>query len=239
MLVRAELNESQLRNIFNRYNTCGPGQPAAKQLTTRATTVRIGLLAGAQRATSELSDDGEIALTSRFRPVAGIGLTVHPASFSPALTLRLEALYQTQLHESEPYTRISFSALKTTRTPQIKLTTLRVPLLLRYALPTRSLRPYVQAGVEVAILLDTHQALVISTEEQLNRSSYMTTTYELAVRKLGYGPTGALGLLIPTGTVGSIQFEVRYNYLDNTSQSADVIGGARTLSLLAGYNFGH
>jgi hypothetical protein len=237
MLVRAELSESQLRSIFNRYNTCGPGQTAAKQSVARRTTLSVSVLGGVQRATMDFSDDGEVALASRFRPVAGLGLMLHPASFSPALALRLEVLYQSQLHESEPYTRVSFSALKTTRNPQIKLSTIRVPLLFRYTLPTRTLRPYVQAGVEVAVLLDKHQALVVTNEEQLNHS-YKTSTEEIAVRPLGYGPTGALGLLIPTGASGSVQLEARYNHLDNTSQAVGIMSGARTVSFLAGYNFG-
>ena len=113
-----------------------------------------------------------------------------------------------------------------------------MPLLLRYTLPTRTLRPYVQVGVEVAILLDRHQALIVSDEEQFN-GSYVASRQELAVRPLGYGPTGGLGLLIPTGTVGSVQLEARYNSLDNTSEAFGVMSGAQTITFLAGYNFGH
>ena len=238
MLVRAELKESQLVSIFNRYNTCGPGQQVA-EAAVRKTRVHFGMVAGGQTATSNFIDEGELTLRSSLRPVFGLGLLVNPNALNRKLGIRLEVLYQKQLHEGQ-YERITGQVVsfRSRRNAQIALPTVRVPLMLRYTFPKGRLRPYVQGGVETAILLDTKQAFVTEDNDVLG-GGRATTMRAIDMRPLGFGPTGGLGMLVPTGNAGSFQLEGRVNKLDNGSQAAGVLGGATTISFLLGYNWGH
>ncbi|WP_201983509.1 hypothetical protein [Hymenobacter rubidus] len=237
MLVKAELKESQLVAIFNRYNSCAPGQ-ASVVGTARKSTVRLGIVVGAQNATIVLGDGGDVTLHSSLRPVVGLGVLLHPASFNSTLALRIEALYQKQLHEGE-YQRTSgvATSLSSHRHALIALQTGRVPVMLRYTMPHGLVRAYLQLGYEASILLDAHQALVVETNQNLGGVGTTTTTREIEMRSLGFGATGALGALVPAGP-GEWQLEIRYNQLDNSSQVVGVLAGAQTISFLIGYNLG-
>ncbi|WP_457067103.1 porin family protein [Hymenobacter sp. UYAg731] len=237
MLINAELKESQLVAIFNRYNSCAPGQ-ASVAATARRTKVHFGAVVGAQSATTTLDDEGEIALSSSLRPVFGVGLLLNPASFNERLALRVELLYQKQLHEGQ-YLRYNaiVTSINSSRDAQITLQTVRVPLMLRYTLPRGLVRPYIQVGGEVSALLDAHQALIVETNQKLGGVGTTTTTREIEMRSLGFGPTGAVGITVPAGP-GALQFEARYNTLDSSSQAVKQLSGAQTISLLLGYNFG-
>ncbi|WP_460616504.1 outer membrane beta-barrel protein [Hymenobacter ruber] len=237
MLIKAELKESQLVAIFNRYNSCAPGQ-ASTVATARKTKVHFGLVAGVQSATTTLDDEGKVDLKSGTRPVFGAGLLLNPASFNERLALRIELLYQKQLYEGQ-YQRNNgvVTNLSSSRNAQIALQTVRVPLMLRYTLPNGMVRPYVQVGAEVSTLLDSHQALIVETNQKLGGVGTTTTSREIETRNFGFGATGALGVLIPAGP-GSLQLEARYNQLDSSSRAANQLTGAQTIYFLLGYNLG-
>lgn len=235
-LVQAELKESQLVAIFNRYNTCIPGQ-TSQMSTDRRTKVHLGLIAGAQSASTTLNDEGDVPLSSSLRPVLGVGLLLNPASFNERLALRLELHYQTQVHEADYQRKYgAFSNLESNRKASVKLKTLRLPLMLRYTLPRGAARPYLQVGGEVSALLDAHQALIVETNQKLGGVGTTTTTREIEMRSLNFGGTGALGVLIPAGP-GALQLEARYSQLDSSSAVATILSGAQTISFLLGYNF--
>ena len=237
MLIKATLKDSQLTAIFNRYNTCGAGYVPGPPTAARVTTIRVGLVGGLQRASTALNDQGEEALQSNFRPVVGLGLLVHPAAFNPKLALRLEFLYQSQLYKKQ-YQRNNgaVATLNSNRTAAINLKTVRIPLMLRYTLPTGKLRPYLQAGVELSVSVDTDGAQ-ISEENQWLGGSYYTLVTPIELRRLGLGPSAGVGLLVPTGA-GAVQLEARIGQLDNVSRAFDRLFGPRTVSLLLGYNLG-
>lgn len=238
-LVRAELKDAQLVAIFDRYNTCGPGQTAAVASRARVSKVHFGVLGGLQSATSTLNDGGEVGVKSALRPMLGVGLLINPASFNSKLAIRLEALYQKQLHEGS-YQRYNsiITALNSNRNAQLTMQTLRVPLLLRYTLPKGLLRPYFQLGAEFSLLLDSKEALIIETNQNLGSTGTTTTTRQVEMRGYGYGPTAAFGVLIPAGTLGSVQLEGRINRLDGASLVFNELSGATSISFLLGYNFG-
>ena len=237
MLIKAELKESQLVAIFDRYNSCFPGQASAAS-TTRRTKAHFGAVVGMQSATTTLNDEGEVALSSSLRPVFGVGVLLNPASFNERLALRVEALYQKQLYEGQ-YQRNNgvVTSLSSSRNAQIALQTVRLPIMLRYTLPHGVVRPYFQLGGEVSALLDAHQALIVETNQKLGGTGSTTTTREIEMRSLGFGATGAVGVTVPAGP-GALQLEARYSQLDSSSQAAKQLSGAQTVSFLLGYNFG-
>lgn len=236
LLVKAELTDSQLTAIFNRYNTCANGQVLAVS-AARSTKVHLGFVMGAQRASLVLNDGEAVNLQSALRPVVGVGLLINPASFNSKLAVRVEALYQMQRFEGQYQRKVgTVTNLGSTRDATIVLNTLRVPLLLRYTLPAGKVRPYLQAGGEASVLLDS-QAQVLSSNEELD-GTRSTSTSEIILRKIGFGLTAGVGLLIPAGAAGAVQLEGRINQMDNVSSAADVLSGPTTISVLVGYTLG-
>lgn len=241
LLVNAELKEAELLTIFDRYNTCSPALAAQKGFEVRRVTkAQFSIVAGAQRASSTLNDNGEVELTSSLRPVFGVGLLVHPATFNPHLALRVEALYQKQLHEAQYTRQVNVASnLKGKRNAQIVEPTLRVPLLLRYQAVRGSLRPYLQLGGEVSLLLDKSKAIIEQQNQTLgSNGAYSPNNVLVEMRSYGFGFTGGVGVLKSLGSAGDLQLEVRYNQLDFAGAVPGELSGATTVSILLGYNFG-
>ena len=241
LLVKAELKESELLGIFDRYNTCDPAHATQQGFSLRRVTkTQFSIVAGAQRATSTLNDMGEVMLTSSLRPVFGVGLLLHPASFNPHLAMRVEALYQKQLHEAQYARQVSVaSKLMGKRNAQIVEPTLRIPLLLRYQAVDGFLRPYLQLGGEVSLLLDKSKAIIEQQNQTLgSNGAYSPNTVLVEMRSFGFGFTGGVGVLKSLGSAGDLQLEVRYNQLDSASGLPGELSGATTVSVLLGYNFG-
>jgi hypothetical protein len=238
MLSPAELKESNLVAIFNRYNTCDPATASLAKVQARKTQALFGLVVGVQQATAKLEDDGEVSLKSSLRPVVGLGLLLKPTTFNDKLALRLEVLYQTQVLKGE-YVRMNriATSLSSNRRGDVTLNTLRVPLMLRYTLPKGIVRPYLQAGGEISTLLDTHKALIVETNQALGGVGTATSVREIEMRGFGFGFTGAVGVVVPVGP-GTFQLEARYNQLDNSSQVVGQLGGTQTVFFLLGYNWG-
>ena len=234
ILVKAELKESQLVAIFSRYKSCAPGR-AAVAGTARKTKVHFGAVVGAQSATTTLGDDGNVALRSGLRPVVGVGMLSNPASFNEKLALRIELLSRMQVHEADYQRKYRVSSsLESNRKANITRKTLRVPLMLRYALPRGMVRPYLQVGGEVSTRLDLQQAFMVGTNQ---KQGSVGTTREIEMRSFGFGGTGALEVFIPAGP-GAFQRESIHKQLDSSSYVVDLVGGAQTISFLLGYNFG-
>lgn len=237
-LVKAVLTDSQLIDIFNRYNYCGLADAARPQTTVRTSTLHFGLVLGLQQATASLNDKGVVEAKSAPGPVVGVGALLNPAAFNSKLAIRIEALYQSQLLEAD-YVRNNgvVATLRSNRHASIRLKTVRVPLLLRYTvLPAGALRPYLQAGAELAVLLNRQLAVIQESNEGLN-GTYSTTTRNIEMRGLGIGPAAALGVLAPT-KAGTFQLEARYSQLDSASEILNQLGGAQTIFLLLGYSPG-
>ena len=112
---------------------------------------------------------------------------------------------------------------------------MRVPLLLRYTVPLGKLKPYIQAGVETAVLLNPKEALIVEKNQDLGGGN-SAVTRQIDMRGLGIGPMAALGMTV--GATGALQFEARYNQLDSASETYGQLGGANTVSFLLGYQLG-
>lgn len=237
LLPKAELAESKLVAIFDRYNTCNSAAPVARPSLVRKATVHFGLVLGVQQGGSTLDDLGEVSLKSDLRSVVGVGMLFHPATFNEKLAFRVEALYQVQLLKGNYLrTNIGGASLSSTREADIMLKTLRIPLMLRYNLLLGRVQPYLQAGAMVSVLLDSDRARIIATSPALSGVGTTTSVRQIEMRRLGIGATGALGVLVPVGKQ-AVQLEVRYDQLDSASEAVKLLGGPQTTSFLLGYNF--
>lgn len=234
LISRAALKDADLVKIFSTYNSCSPGAAPAEG-TVRKAEVHWTLLAGVQRGSTTYYDGSEgQALTSDLRPLLGVGVLVNPMAFNRKIALRAELIFQEQRYETTYQRRNSNTTLPINRKLQANLKNLRLPLMLRYTWPSGKLRPYVQAGVELGILLG-QDSYLYSLEEQYtgpptNRSA------EVEMLPLSIGGTAGLGLLVPLGTRNALQVEIRFNQLTRASKAQNTLNGPNTLSLLLGYS---
>lgn len=236
-LATVELSDAQLTALFARYNTCGAAPAGSVTTAARRSTFRLGFVAGVQTAQATLNDGKPVTLHSTGRPVFGVGLLLAPATFNPKLALRLEALFQSQRLEADYQGIYSTVAnLPGYYTAVVQVSSLRLPLLLRYTWPTGKLRPYIQAGSELAVML-RREAMVRSSNVQLNGTRAVSST-DIRLRSGGFGFAAGAGLLVPLGAAGALQLEARFSQLDNASVAKDLLTGATTTSLLLGYNVG-
>jgi hypothetical protein len=187
---------SALTDIVQRYNVCL--NPAAAALTAAPAAalkqrerVHLNLLAGAE--ISQLQFTGQTFLSggnfrSSLRPTGGLSVEVPLASLNEKLSLHLEALVEQQSYTDIFASDIN-SSLGARQQVEISLTYVRIPLLLRYTLPTKSnLRPFVQLGLCYAQQLHTDTAI---------RMGYMNTS----TNTIDYAAARSLEDAVP-GTVG-------------------------------------
>ncbi|SNR41194.1 porin family protein [Hymenobacter mucosus] len=230
-LTRTELAESQLVKVFSAYNVCKGGE---QRVTQRPKTrLRFAVLGGGYQADVDFNGNIEKELHSSMRPSYGIGIQLHPGSFNQHLSIVAQAIYVEQEY-SAAYTGTGSLGSGYERTLQVNLSSVRVPLLLRYSLTRGPVRPYIQGGGVFAV----HTKHEGQETDYYPRFSSQVTTTPLDLRAYGTGLTVGLGVLISTGQAGDINLEARLDSFDSTSQSSGLLSGARGLSLLAGYTFG-
>ncbi|UOQ72714.1 outer membrane beta-barrel protein [Hymenobacter cellulosilyticus] len=226
-VARLELKEGPLVKTFSAYNTCVMGsqqQYVAKQQTSKTHFMVLG---GVKQATISYGNHTDKKLESGFGPSLGIGIMFQPGRFNPRFLLHLQALYQKQEYQQE------FN--NGDELVHVNLTSIQVPLFLRYTLPTKKVQPYVQAGVLSAIN-PRREAARESGPSRPGLNAYSA----IDVRSYNLGLMGGAGLSMGLGK-GSMQLEVRTERLDGTSEvitGDHTLAGAQGFSLLLGYTFG-
>ncbi|UYZ63241.1 porin family protein [Hymenobacter weizhouensis] len=233
-IPKVELKESQLRKLFVAYNNCGREAPAA-DVAPAASKAALGLLAGVYRATLPFGNNPRTTLKTGWNPTAGLALSFRPGRFGEKLMLRLEALYTQDTFEEEvtvPGSGINLLGTAQRRT-DVKLNALQVPALIRYSLPGRRLRAFLQAGPQASIGFGGSAQQ--RRTEQMNGSAPSTTTTSYDVRTFRLGGAVGAGLTLKAGT-GAVQVEVRRSFTD-TPVEQKVAGGVQATHLLLGYQF--
>lgn len=214
---------SALTDIVQRYNAClNPTTVAVAAPTSVATLkqrerVRLGLLLGAE--TSQLVFTGEVFLTggtfrSSLRPTGGLSVEVPLASLNEKLSLRLEALVEQQRY-TDAFTNSPNYPGGAKQQVQLNLMYVRLPLLLRYTLPTKSsLRPFAQAGFSYALRL--HDDTSIQTGYFNSRTGNIEygaaqslATVAPGVVSYELGLVGSLGLHLPPVAGRALSLEIR------------------------------
>ncbi|QIL75725.1 outer membrane beta-barrel protein [Hymenobacter sp. HDW8] len=234
-LGRAELVESQLTKLVNSYNNCATGAPA-QVAAPRAGRFKAGLLVGAQRSAFTFNDEGEEKMSSTVGPLMGIGLDFAPARFNEKLSMRVEGLYSKQSTELQ-YTRPGsgpFLTQRAQRNLEVDVTSLHLVALLRYARATGAIRPFIQAGPQLAAHIKSNAVLTTTYDVA---SPPAPSSREIDLRPSNFGGVLGAGLLLPAGKVGTFQLEARLDMMDSLSESG-ILSGATTTSVLVGYTIG-
>lgn len=236
-LVRLELKEAALIKTFLAYNACGTdGQPqyVAKKQTSK---LRFVVLGGMQQSSLTYVNKGDHTVKSPLKPVAGIGLALQPGRFNPRFSLHVQALYLQQSFYGKVQTLGDglYANEYVTREIDVKITSVRIPLMVRYTMQTAGVQPYLQAGMAYSINVTT-EGRRRTTGSRFN----VDQTEEVQLRPTNSSVLGGAGVAMDLGP-GRVQLEVRVDFLDGTSAVAsgeNRLSGARNISFLAGYIFG-
>ena len=239
LIAKTQLADMKLIKLFIGYNTCGPNAPASRQVAVRTSKLQLGLVGGMQQGSSFFSSRNEdVAFQSSLRPVFGLGFLLKPALLNKNLALRIELNYQKQHYQTTHNFINVLNGLPTERTSLMDITSLRIPFMLRYTWPKGFVRPYLQVGIETSVLLNG-DARFYTAEQQIPGEPPVVYTRPIELQKLVFGPVGGLGLLVPTGSLGALQVEARYNpQWGSASHELGLIGAPSTYTFLLGYNFG-
>ncbi|QNH63201.1 outer membrane beta-barrel protein [Hymenobacter sediminicola] len=234
-IVNMELREQKLLQLFSDYNTCAGGSVQYSVPETR-TKVGVSVLGGSYQSTlTQRYDETETELKAARSSIFGVGLVVQPGFFHHKLSAVVQALYVKQEYEKTYQGLVSGGLLggqMAQRHTVVNITSIRLPLLVRYTFLQGGVRPYLQAGLVGTLQTQTDARV----ETEVPR--FGTDTREIEMRTTGFGGLLGAGISIPTGNVGSLQLEARAEWFDGSSQATKILSGARGLGLLAGYTFG-
>ncbi|GAA4362360.1 hypothetical protein GCM10023185_30210 [Hymenobacter saemangeumensis] len=237
LINSAELTDSRLVKLFTVYNNCSAAAPVPVMSAPRTTRRQWSFMAGAQQGSLEFSDRGTMSLKSGWGAVYGLGLYLNPARFNSNLGFRLEALYQSQAYGVQYKRTHPVTGNSVSHDAQISQSTLRLLVMLRYTLPGRKLRPYLQGGLEVAFALKQQARITASDDVPVGIPT--ASSRELDLRGYGLGPILGLGLQFPLGESNSLFLEGRYNQqLGSTARDINTLNSPTTLSLLLGFSLG-
>ncbi|MBD2714747.1 hypothetical protein KBK19_06855 [Microvirga sp. STR05] len=235
-IVNMELKEQRLLKLFSEYNACAGGSAPQYVVAERRTKINFLVLGGIYQSKLTMRYDfSDTELKAARSSIFGGGLIVHPSFFHHKLSAALEALYVKQTYEKTYQGLVTSGLLTGQMVPRyavVNLTSIRLPLLMRYTILQGGVRPYIQAGAVVSFQTQGDARL----ETEIPR--FGTDRREFSVRTTFFGGLLGAGISIPTGSVGSMQLEARAELYDGTSESVETLSGVRGISLLAGYTFG-
>ncbi|SHI59629.1 Outer membrane protein beta-barrel domain-containing protein [Hymenobacter daecheongensis DSM 21074] len=235
MLPKVSLVQSELAKVGQAYNQCkGTAQYA---VTKPASRLRYSVMAGVYQSAVLALDDAEenVALSST-RPTFGAAVQILPGGFSPKLSLLFQAMFLQQVYDKAYNGKGMgfFAGTTVPRTIHLELTSVRLPLMLRYTFLNRTVQPYIQGG-PVAVLNFNSNA----TRSDYNSVNKTTYTREVPIRSYGFGVMAGGGLAFALHQRHSVFVEVRADMFDNTSQARRSFSGMRGVSLMGGYTFGN
>jgi hypothetical protein len=193
---------STLTAAVQRYNDCVRPSAAPTVLTAvtrRRSRVSLGVLLGGEISRMELHDETTPAagtLPAAASLAAGLGLQLSLPLLNERLALRLETLYEQQHYDAD----ITNNTAYTYDGARVRASAayLRVPVLLRYTFPTKSVQPFLQVGVNNAFLLSHTQELQYIYSLSGSPAYTSSRPVVATVRSHELSPVLSLGLQLPS-----------------------------------------
>ncbi|SES95918.1 Outer membrane protein beta-barrel domain-containing protein [Hymenobacter actinosclerus] len=237
-ITKVSLDLNSLSRVVAQYNECVGSAIIKPAPATRRNHVQLGLVAGAETSRLTLNDnffgrDRTLKTTSnQVSPVVGLALNFRLSGINKALSARLEAFYESQ----------DYLARQALATPgfyqeyRVKMTSIRVPLLVRYTYPRGAIRPFAQVGYGFAQLLRN------DNEGRQTRTpavaGYQDGDWKQLVvpRKLEQGVIGSIGVSTARANQRNMAAELRYERSDGFSDSFDFGSRVNRFYLLLSYD---
>jgi len=147
-ISKTEFKASALTAAVGRYNECRqPGQVAPP--SPKRAEVSLEVLVGGQASRTTYDfPAGSVKLPANWAPEVGVGLSLGRRLLRQKLTFRAELHYVRQVAEGSASETNYFG---TTQTYALRFATayLRLPILVRYAIPGTRVRPFAEVGASI------------------------------------------------------------------------------------------
>ncbi len=227
-------NQSSLSKIVERYNRCLGETSTTPAAAAYKSHVRIGVIGGVETSQLVLSGrrlGSDFVIKGRSdqpSPVLGLALSVGLTRINKTISARIEGFYESQryLLRSQIGTSNLYDEYRAT------LTSIRVPLLLRYTYPRGVIRPFAQAGLGFSYLLEND-----NEQRQFVRDPSTVAWAQItAPRSLEQGLIGSVGMATAWANRRNTSAELRYERSNGFSNAVGFGSRVDRLYLLLSYD---
>lgn len=230
-------DQQSLIKLLSSYNQCVGSKSEIHASKDRKNHLMLGAVIGGEGSQLIITDNSRgfnstAKGSSSIKPVVGLACHLRLTGVNRTLTGRVELLYESQQYNAETLTPLpAMYALY-----RVKLTSITLPLLVRYTYPRGHIRPFAQAGISASYLLDSQNEYRFVQRPKTdpypeNDWMQLTTT-----RKIEKGIVGGLGISSILSNQHTIAVEARYVRSDGFSEHIAVGGQANRLYLLLSYD---
>jgi hypothetical protein len=152
LLVSLPFTPQNLARVVNRYNECTstPATASSKPLVNRERQhLRLGLVAALEHTSMKFGDRTSLhngSFSTSATPVVGAFLMLTTPALNRNLAFRLDVLYE-HLSYDDTYVTRDFSTVDLRQRASFTANYVKLPVQVRYYLPTGRVRPYIQAGI--------------------------------------------------------------------------------------------
>jgi hypothetical protein len=244
-IAKAKFAEAEFIRLVQLYNKCVGAPEEANAVLGRKTQFSPAIVVGGQQNRFEYYQPGKASGTSAYgtqaattlNPVVGLALRVTPARINPNLELNFKVLYIHQTFSAEYDAKTGYGNLR----EQFKLntTSLYFPGLVSYTFMKGKVRPFIQAGYTIMVLLQADgEYRNRYTTGSFARDEYQEEGYITSGKEtLGGVIVAGAGLRIKRSATKNINLELIY--ADRTDVYNAGYGKSKgQLNLLLGYELG-
>ncbi|UOR05669.1 PorT family protein [Hymenobacter aerilatus] len=239
-LSRLAYTTRAIANVVRQYNRCvngGSHEEAAS--TEKPISLAVAVMAGGTGSQLRFVSDVNYANTSirsGLVPVGGVAAHLWLPGLNKHLAVRLEALYMANTTYKNTYEGQE-DMYTVYRETYAQLSSIRVPVLLRYSWPGKRIQPFVQIGVSGSYLLNSKNE---TRYRYLNRAAFPDYYPWRAIieqpRKFEQGAIGSIGLSVLPASKHAINVELRYERTNGFSDAYSITTRLAYYSLLMSYN---
>jgi hypothetical protein len=240
-LTKLRYSVGSLAAVVRQYNACVGGSPATTSNPDEKNAGQFMLIVGGQASRLDirrLNADRSNSIRGKAQPTIGIAAHVALARLNPHLAVRLEALYSPLVVYKTEYDYKAANDVYTTHYQmEVKQSSIRIPLFLRYTFPSKRVQPFIQAGVSGNILLQLKNQERTRFADRPAFPEY--TAWRPIVekpRQFEQGLLGGLGLNFVQASGRNLSAEVRYERTNGFSDNVGTPTRMRFYSVLLSYS---
>ncbi len=238
-LSTVKLNANSLHKVALEYNLCTNATIAHVQPQVRVKVQVMPLLSYTHGSLKPYGYSYHAAVDYQNTSPGiggGLGINFSNAALSEKLSVQVELLYAPYRFNGEVLDVPYFDGL-TDHQVTFNLDYLKVPIQLRYTLPTGSIRPFLNLGVSYSHVLRSER---IERMRNTTKGNSYGEAYEPlfgAFRNYTFGWLAGAGVLYPISERQALLLETRYEQVEGFSDTRGMRFPIHSLSVLAGFRF--
>jgi len=233
---RMRYSQIDLIKVVTQYNNCVGGASVAPASASRKNRVRLGVVAGVHSSQIRFAN---YARGSRFdmgsSPAVGLALQMSLTGVSRMLSTRVEALYTSGQGAGQYDYRDAFGPRHGEQ--RFKVSSVHLPVSLRYTFPRGTLRPFVQVGYSFNFFLQVQDDYRERYTDGIFMDDYKSwKPITSPARAFETGINGGLGLTTARADARNLAVELRYARTSGFSENADIRNSFQRYFLLLSYD---